>query len=50
MKLKFLTSKPTSPRKFPVLGSRTALFFDWKRLGEWNIRGTFFSSRMEQAL
>ena len=22
----------------------------WKRLGEWNIRGTFFSSRMEQAL
>ena len=27
-KLKFLASKPTSPRKFPVLGSRTALFFE----------------------
>ena len=26
------------------------LFKFWKRLGEWNIRGTFFSSRMEQAL
>ena len=24
-----LASKPTSPRKYPVLGSRTALFFNW---------------------
>ena len=27
-KVNFLASKPTSPRKCPVLGSRTALFFD----------------------
>ena len=30
-----LASKPTSPRKCPVLGSRTAVFFDWlKRKNE----------------
>ena len=26
--LKLLALKPSSPRKFPVFGSRTALFFD----------------------
>ena len=28
-KLKSVASSPTSPPKCPVLGSRTALFFDW---------------------
>ena len=28
-KLKSLALKPTSPRKCPVLGSRTPLFFEW---------------------
>ena len=30
--------------------STPILYYIRKRLGEWNIRGTFFSSRMEQAL
>ena len=29
LKLKSLASKPISPQKYPVLGSRTALFFAW---------------------
>ena len=29
-----LASKPASPRKCPVLGSRTALFFDLLKIGQ----------------
>ena len=39
--LKSLALNPTSPRKYSVLGSRAALFFDWmKRIKSSNI--TFF--------
>ena len=47
-KLKSLASKPTSPWKCPVLGSRTALFFDsWKRkITKENLILTSVSSSM----
>ena len=34
--LKSLASKPASPRKCPVLGSRTALFFELLKMGQGN--------------
>ena len=50
LKAKSLTmaSKPSSPRKYPVLGSRTTLFFDLLKMGQGHDQFCFVSKNARE--